>query len=141
MDKTTQTLLPLSRCAEICGLEPQELIIGARPRPEHAILKARYFQGSSLAKATLRAGLVAAIRNALHSGQERLAAELLVALRVMLAGEGAASCATRQSRRPSSRYRRPVKSFSETQGEEFSSAIVVNLAERRANAAANCATA
>ncbi len=140
MDKTTQALLPLSRCTEICGLEAQEMIIGARPRPEHEILKARYFQGSSMAKATLRAGLVAAIRTALHSRQERLAAELLVALRVMLVGEGAPSGVARQGRRTSSRYRRPIKSFSEKRGDELASAIVVNLADHRADIATNCAT-
>lgn len=141
MHKTTQALLPLARCAEICGLEPQEMIIGARPRPEHEILKARYFQGSSLAKATLRAGLVAAIRTAVDSRQERLAAELLIALRVMLVGESNASGVAPQGRRSSYRYRRPLKSLIETRGEQLASAIVVNLAERRSNVASNCATA
>jgi hypothetical protein len=89
----------------------------------------------------LRDGLVAAIRTALNSCQERLAAELLVALRVMLTSEVAPSGVARQSRRASSRHRRPIKSFSETRGEEFASAIVVNLADRRANLATNCATA
>lgn len=141
MDRTTQSLLPLSRCAEFCGLTPQEMIIGARPRPEHEVLKARYIQGSSVAKATLRAGIVAAIRTALESCQERLAAELLVALRVMLAGERSPSgVGQRQTRRASSRYRRPIETFNETRGDELASAIVVNLAERRANLASNCAT-
>ncbi|MFY9655946.1 MAG: hypothetical protein WAK01_05060 [Methylocystis sp.] len=141
MNRTTQALLPLSRCEELCDLTPQEMIIGARPRPEHEELKARYRQGSSIAKATLRAGIVAAIRTALDSRQERLAAELLVALRVMLAGDRRHAGVARQGRRASSRYRRPINNFNETRGEGLVSAIVVNLAERRANLASNCATA
>jgi hypothetical protein len=82
-----QSLLPLSLCTEICGLSPEELIIGARPRPEHEFLATRYFHSSSVVKATMRGAMVAAIRDALKASQTRPAAELLVALRVMLEGE------------------------------------------------------
>ena len=79
-----QSLLPLLRCAQICGLTSQEMIVGARPRPEHELLAARYFRSSSVGKATMRTALVAAIRAALKASQTRSAAELLVALRMML---------------------------------------------------------
>ena len=124
MATTMQALAPLSCCAEICGLASSEMIIGARPRPEHEFLAASYFHGSSVVKATMRGAMVAAIRAALGAYQMRPAAELLVALRVMLAGE-------------------QVESSSETPRDEPAreGAVIVNLAERRVNLASNCALA
>ena len=80
-----QSLSPLSRCARICGLTSQEMIVGASPRPEHELLATRYFRSSKAGKATMRSAIVAAIRAALRACLPRSAAELLVALRLMLA--------------------------------------------------------
>ncbi|ARN83234.1 hypothetical protein B1812_21520 [Methylocystis bryophila] len=86
-----QALAPLSCCAQICGLASSEMIVGAAPRPEHAFLAASYVQGSRAVKATMRSAMVTAIRAALKAYQMRSAAELLVALRVMIASNGASA--------------------------------------------------
>ena len=107
-----QSLSPLSRCAQICGLSSQEMILGASPRPEHELLAARYSRSSNVGKATMRSAMVAAIRAALRASQKRSAAELLVALRLMLPGARRAAAShgapRRRSRRCFYESRRPV---------------------------------
>ncbi len=136
MSTTIQALAPLSHCAEICGLSSEEMIIGSRPRPEHGILAERYFSSSNSRKATMRVVMVSAIRTALKDHQLLPAAELLVALRVMLAGQQGfvRDDAQRGARRRLRQRRRPLEPFIETAREERApaSAVVVNLAERRA---------
>ncbi|MGA9598680.1 MAG: polysaccharide deacetylase, partial [Methylocystis sp.] len=108
-----QSLSPLSRCAQICGLSSQEMILGASPRPEHELLAARYSRSSTVGKATMRSAMVAAIRAALRASQKRSAAELLVALRMMLgARRGRSGAPRRRSRRCFYESRRPVVVFS-----------------------------
>jgi len=129
-----QALSPLSRCAQICGLTSQEMIVGASPRPEHELLAARYFHSSTVGKATMRTAMVAAIRDALQASQPRSAAELLVALRMMLGRRrGGPGAARRRSRRCSSGGRSPLQPFGATFREErWASADIIILAERRA---------
>ena len=144
MNTAMQALLSLSHCAEICGLTSKEMIIGARPRPEHTLLATCYFRSSNADKTTLRVGMVAAIRAALNARQLRSAAELLVALRVMLAGERRHSSAPgSQGRRGLPRCRQPLQKFIETLGDKRApvGAVVLSLAERRANLASHCASA
>jgi hypothetical protein len=129
-----QPLSPLSRCARICGLTAQEMIVGASPRPEHELLAARYFHSSTVGKATMRTAMVAAIRAALQASQPRSAAEFLVALRMMLGKRrGRSGAARRRSRRCFYGSRSPVQAFGGTPREErlAASAEIVILAERR----------
>lgn len=109
MGKTMQSLSPLSRCARICGLTSQEMIVGASPRPEHELLATRYFRSSKAGKATMRSAIVAAIRAALKACLPRSAAELLVALRLMLGKRRSPSGA--QSRSHSRAQRRRGRCF------------------------------
>jgi hypothetical protein len=136
METKIQALAPLSRCAEICGLSAKELIVGSSPRPEHEILAGRYSSSSDSRKATMRVVMVSAIRAALKEHQLRPAAELLVALRMMLASQQSfvRDDATRRARRRLRQRRRPLERLIETDREEraLASAVVVNLAERRA---------
>jgi hypothetical protein len=135
MGTTMQSLLPLSRCAQICGLTSQEMIVGASPRPEHELLAARYFRSSTVGKATMRSAMVAAIRAALKASQTRSAAEILVALRMML-GErrGRSGAQRRRDRRCFYESRRPVAISGGPPRTErgAASAVIVNFAERRA---------
>jgi len=130
-----QSLLPLSRCARICGLTCQELIVGASPRPEHALLAARYNRSSTVGKARMRSAMVAAIRAALKASLTHSAAELLVALRTML-GErrNRFDAPRRRSRRCFYEIRRPVAAFGEWPRAErgAASGVVIDFAERRA---------
>lgn len=82
-----RTLLPLSRCAQICGLQAKELIVGARPRAEHRRLAARYRRCSEANKQVMRVAMVQAIRAAVARSAFVPAAELLTALRLMLSAE------------------------------------------------------
>ena len=100
-----QSLSPLSRCARICGLTSQEMIVGASPRPEHELLATRYFRSSKAGKATMRSAIVAAIRAALQACLPRSAAELLVALRLMLAERRSPSGAQQRSHARAQRRR------------------------------------
>jgi len=130
-----QPLSPLSRCARICGLTSQELIVGASPSPEHEVLAARYFHSSTVGKARMRTAMVAAIRAALQASQPRSAAELLVVLRLMLGKRRDRSGASRRrSRRCFYESRRPVQAYGGTRREarREASADIVILAERRA---------
>ena len=129
------SLTPLSRCAQICGLSSQEMILGASPRPEYELLAARYSRSSTVGKATMRSAMVAAIRAALRASQNRSAAELLIALRMMLgARRGRSGAPRRRSRRCFYESRRPVAVFSGSPRAErgAASAVIVNFAERRA---------
>jgi hypothetical protein len=132
---TTQALAPLSRCADVCGLSPKEMIVGSRPRVEHGILAERYFCSSKSGKEAMRVAMVSAIRAALKDHQLRPAAELFVALRVMLAGrQGHLRAARRHDRRRFGQRRQAFERFLETRCEQRApaSAVIVNLAERRA---------
>jgi hypothetical protein len=136
MGMTTQALSPLSYCAEICGLTAREMIVGASARPEHEHMAAYYFRCSSVDQATMRRALVAAIRAALQSSETRLAADLLVALRMMLEGQRVhLSAGRRRSRGGFYRSRRAVEGLIETDHEERATTgeVIVNLAERRIN--------
>ncbi|MFY9655043.1 MAG: hypothetical protein WAK01_00435 [Methylocystis sp.] len=101
-----QSLSPLSRCARICGLTSQELIVGASPRPEHELLATRYLRSSKAGKATMRSAMVAAIRAALQACLPRSAADILVALRLMLAKRPSPSGAQWRSHSRARRRRR-----------------------------------
>jgi hypothetical protein len=105
MRNTMQSLSPLSRCARICGLTSQEMIVGASPRPEHELLATRYFRSSKAGKATMRSAIVAAIRAALQACLPRSAADLLVALRMMLARRRSPSTAQWRSHSRAQRRR------------------------------------
>lgn len=107
-----QSLSPLSRCARICGLTSQEMIVGASPRPEHELLATRYFRSSKAGKATMRMAIVAAIRAALRACLTRSAADLLVALRLMLGERRSPS--TTQWRSHSRAQRRRSRCFYES---------------------------
>ncbi len=134
MATSIQALAPLARCAEICGLSANEMIVGSSPRVEQGILAERYFHSSKRGKATMRVAMVSAIRAALKDNQLRPAAEVFVALRVMLADRQDYVCATRRhDRRRICQRGRPGKLLSEKRAEEraLASAVVVNLAERR----------
>jgi len=105
-----RTLLPLSRCAKICGLDAKEMIVGAQPRAEHIRLAARYRRCSDANKQVMRSAMVQAIRAALQRSALVPAAELLTALRMMLAVErrvmGAGRRRSKNSRRTS---RQPLR--------------------------------
>jgi hypothetical protein len=130
-----QSLSPLSHCAQICGLTSLEMIVGASPRPEHEFLAARYLRSSIVSKATMRSAMVAAIRAALLASQTRSAAELLIALRMMLGARRSRSGAPRRrSRRCFYESRRPVLVVGGSAGAErgAASAVILSFAERRA---------
>ena len=138
-----QALSPLSRCAEICGLSAQELIVGGSPRPEHELLAARYFRSSAVRKATMRHAMVNAIRAALRASQTRSAADLLIALRMMLGSRRARTGAPRRrSRRWVHESRRPVQGVLADRREkrEATNAVIINFADRQATRASSRAS-
>jgi hypothetical protein len=132
-----RTLLPLSRCAAICGLDAKEMIVGAQPRAEHLRLAARYRRCSDANKQVMRSAMVQAIRAALQRSAFVPAAELLTALRMMLAFESQMAkdgrLRSRSSRRAS---RQPLRAWPEVAAASRE-AKIYSLAEwRRASAAA-----
>ncbi|BDV39746.1 hypothetical protein [Methylocystis bryophila] len=134
-----QSLSPLSRCAQICGLTPKELIVGASPRPEHEFLAARYYRSSTIGKARMRRAMVAAIRAALKAAEPRSAADLLVALRMMLGRRRGRSWGARRRTRRSHQSRCAVEAPVGRPGDERGErgAIIVDFVERQA-ALASC---
>ena len=131
MGTRIEALAPLSRCAEICGLSSKEMIVGSRPGPEHAIVAELYFYSPNSRKTKLRAAMVSAIRAAVKDHQLRRAAELFVALRVMLTRRRA----TRRHDRHKFRQKRwpPERSIESRPGALApASAIIINFAERSA---------
>jgi hypothetical protein len=77
-------LIPLSRCAELCGLGPHEMIPGAIPSPFHQSLYESYLMLCDRGADFVRDLIVSDMRRALDIGAERLAAELLLVLRRFL---------------------------------------------------------
>jgi len=131
-----RTLLPLSRCAEICGLHAKELIVGARPRAEHRRLAARYRRCSEANKQVMRVAMVQAIRAAVERSAFVPAAELLTALRLMLSAERRdATCVQRGGRRGQRSNRRasrqPLQSWPDRRPKSREEAQVYSLAEWR----------
>jgi hypothetical protein len=94
----TQDLIPIARCAEISGLLPHEMVLGVAPCALHEKLLASYLapRGS---RAATGAAIVADIRAALSLGAAARAADLLVALRQLLARETVGPGAGRGARR------------------------------------------
>jgi len=77
-------LIPLSRCAELCGLGPHEMIPGAIPSPFHQSLYESYLMLCERGADFVRDLIVSDLRRALDIGATRLAAELLLVLRRFL---------------------------------------------------------
>ncbi|HEY8065504.1 MAG TPA: hypothetical protein VIF40_12395 [Methylosinus sp.] len=77
-------LIPLSRCAELCGLGPHEMIPGAIPSPFHQSLYESYLMLCDRGADFVRDLIVSDMRRALDIGATRLAAELLLVLRRFL---------------------------------------------------------
>ncbi|MBG0808694.1 hypothetical protein IY145_04820 [Methylosinus sp. H3A] len=77
-------LIPLSRCAELCGLGPHEMIPGAIPSPFHQSLYESYLMLCDRGADFVRDLIVCDMRRALDIGATRLAAELLLVLRRFL---------------------------------------------------------
>ncbi|WP_198033135.1 hypothetical protein [Methylosinus sp. PW1] len=77
-------LIPLSRCAELCGLAPHEMIPGATPSPFHQSLYESYLMLCDRGADFVRDLIVSDIRRALDIGATRRAAELLLVLRRFL---------------------------------------------------------
>ncbi|WP_018266432.1 hypothetical protein [Methylosinus sp. LW4] len=77
-------LIPLSRCAELCGLAPHEMIAGAAPSPFHQSLYESYLMLCDRGADFVRDLIVSDLRRALDIGATRLAAELLLVLRRFL---------------------------------------------------------
>lgn len=78
-------LIPLSRCAALCGLGPHEMIDGATPSPFHQSLYESYLMLCDRGADFVRDLIVSDMRRALDIGATRLAAELLLVLRRFLA--------------------------------------------------------
>lgn len=131
MGRIIQELAPLSHCAEFCGLSAKEMIVGSTPRPEHALLAETYFCSPNSRKLMMRVAIVSAIRAALKDQHLPRAAELLVALRVMLAtGRGQVGAKGRQARQKFRQKGWPLERLLETRRD--ARAILVDLAERSA---------
>ncbi len=79
-----RALSPLSRCAEICGLKATEIILGAKPGPQHRRLVARYRSFVVGGRPYLYARIVADIRAALEICAMQQAADLFVVLRLLV---------------------------------------------------------
>ncbi|CAN2535777.1 hypothetical+protein [Methylocapsa aurea] len=77
-------LIPLSRCAELCGLGPHEMIPGAIPSPFHQSLYESYLMLCDRGADFVRDLIVSDMRRALDIGATRLASELLLVLRRFL---------------------------------------------------------
>jgi hypothetical protein len=77
-------LATIEFCREIAGLSPHELLLGVAPGRRHERLLAKY-RGCRRSPAMARAKLVADLRAALARGAAGEAADLLVALRRLLA--------------------------------------------------------
>jgi hypothetical protein len=115
-------LIPLSRCAELCGLGPDEMIPGAIPSPFHQSLYESYLmlcddRGADF----VRDLIVSDLRRALDIGATRLAAELLLVLRRFLSAP-----------RGAPRFRAPPPDGIAI---EAALAVVERLAARRASSA------
>lgn len=80
----TKDMISIGRCAEICGLRSNELVLGVSPSKKHERLLANYRFGAHDDEGPHKA-LVADIRAAVAGGAARHAADLLVALRRLLA--------------------------------------------------------
>jgi hypothetical protein len=81
----TEQMVSIGRCAEISGLRSHEMVVGVSPTAKHEQLLARYRSGEAGSQEGARAALVADIRAAVAQGAARRAADLLVALRRLLA--------------------------------------------------------
>ncbi len=76
--------VPLSRCAELCGLGRHEMIPGAIPSPFHQSLYESYLMLCDRGADFVRDLIVSDMRRALDIGATRLASELLLVLRRFL---------------------------------------------------------
>lgn len=77
-------LIPLSHCAELCGLGPHEMIPGATPSPFHQSLYESYLMLCDRGADFVRDLIVSDMRRALDIGATHRAAELLLVLRRFL---------------------------------------------------------
>ncbi|WP_201281750.1 hypothetical protein [Methylosinus sp. Ce-a6] len=77
-------LIPLSRCAALCGLAPHEMLPGATPSPSHQSLYESYLMLCDRGADFVRDLIVADMRRALDLGARPLAAELFLVLRRFL---------------------------------------------------------
>lgn len=80
----TFELITVSQCADLSGLRPQELVLGAVPSLIHQSLHDSYLLHRRRGWGFVCDLIVADIRGALDLGAKKLAADLLVVLRRLL---------------------------------------------------------
>lgn len=97
-------LASIDFCRKLAGLAPHEILLGVTPRARHARILAKY-RGARRSPAMARVRIVADLRAALARGARVEAADLLLALRQLLAQNAGMVAAAPLRRRPSSRPR------------------------------------
>ena len=105
-----RALSPLSRCAEISGLNDNEIILGAKLGPQHRRLVARYRWRLVRGRSYVYALIVADIRAALELCALQRAADLFIVLRLFVSSAepriARRACPRRAKRRPWDRSKR-----------------------------------
>lgn len=82
----TYELMTVTRCAELCGLGPEEIMLGVSPSATHDSLYDSYLLHRQRGWAGVRDMIVADLRMALDLGAKKHAADLLIVLRRFLSG-------------------------------------------------------
>jgi hypothetical protein len=82
---TKSSLATLAQCAEISGLNSNEMLVGVVPARKHERLLESYRFNTGVGAGRLSARICFDIRTALQMGEPEQAADLLVVLRLFLA--------------------------------------------------------
>jgi len=77
-------MIPLRECAAIAGLDSEELVVGARPRPRHWRILSGYLANLDKGPAVVCGLIIADLRAYLDLGAKERAASVLVVLRLLL---------------------------------------------------------
>lgn len=108
----TYELMTVARCAELCGLGPEEIVLGVSPSAMHDSLFDSYLLQRHLTWAGLRDMIVADLRMALDLGAKKRAADLLIVLRRFLSarrrGVGESASFAARPRAPRGRESKPT---------------------------------
>ncbi|HXY58890.1 MAG TPA: hypothetical protein VEH76_09940 [Methylocystis sp.] len=92
-------MITLRRCASLAGLNLDELVIGVAPAARHETLLQSYLLNMHRGRVAVRKMIVCDLLGYLDIGAHRLAADLLVVLRLFLSDENQIA-APRPDRRP-----------------------------------------
>lgn len=130
----TYELIAVAQCADLCGLGPNEIVLGVTPSRMHNSLYESYMLHRAKGWEAVRDMIVADIRMALDLGAKKRAADLLIVLRRFLSEPRGAELQREAGEVVSVRFRSNASRMSDARRTRSQASVVERLCSMRREA-------